>query len=80
MLRTPRTKLQVLEARHADLREKVNAMFNACWPARAVQQLIEAQYGERLGLRSVERYKRSHWQAQHARIEQASEAIEPLVH
>ena len=75
MRRMPLTKLQVLEARHADLREKVNAMFNACWPAVAVQQLIEAQYGTRLGLRSVERYKRTHWQAQHARLQQASETV-----
>ena len=65
------TKLQVLEARHAGLREKVTAMFNTGWSALDVQQLLRVQYGARLGLRSVERYKRRHWQAQIALAEDA---------
>ena len=76
MRRPALNKLQVLEARHAGLREKVHAMFNDCWSPRAVQQLIEAEYGARLGLRSVERYKQSHWQQQHALIQQANAARE----
>ena len=79
MRRTVQTKLQHLEARYADLREKVHAMFNACWPAVAVQQLIELEYGARLGRRSVERYQHAHWQAQRELIGQAlNRANEPL--
>jgi len=78
------TKLQVLEARHAGLREKVQTMFNTGWSALDVQQLLAVQYGTRLGLRSVERYKRRHWRAQNERVQQAGAAIrrgiEPLVH
>ena len=69
------TKLQVLEARHAGLREKVQTAFNTGWPALAVQQLIEAQYGAHLGLSSVERYKRRHWQAQIALAEDVIGAL-----
>ncbi len=63
-----RPELQILQARHAGLRESVLAMFNACWPGRAVKELIEAQFGESLSLAAVERYRRRHWEGQRAQI------------
>jgi hypothetical protein len=62
-MRHSSTKLQRLHALHPTLAEKVYAMFAELWPAREVKRAIEIQYGERLGLRSIERYQRLHWQA-----------------
>jgi hypothetical protein len=63
-----RPKLQILQARHAGLREHVIAMFNTCWPGPAVKELIEAQFGETLSLATVERSRRRHWEGQRAQI------------
>jgi hypothetical protein len=63
-----RPKLKILQSRHAGLRERVMAMFNACWPGAAVKELIEVQFGESLSLATVERYRRLHWEEQRAQI------------
>ena len=70
MRRHATTKIQRLAVRHPGLREKVYAMFAEFWPARAVVRLVQAQYGERLGLRSVERYKSQHWRGQRDLIQE----------
>jgi len=69
------SKMQVLAARNPGLRENMNGMFAEAWPAHAVKEMIENQYGERLGLRSIERYKQQHWQAQHELIREATAAL-----
>ncbi len=63
-----RGKLQKLQSRHAGLRERVIAMFNACWPGRAVKELIEAQFGESLSLAAVGRSRRAHWEERRAQV------------
>ena len=60
MTRTGFTKMQVLEARYPGLCLKMDAMFDAFSPNGAVRKMIQTQYGERLSLSSVERYKRKH--------------------
>lgn len=74
------TKIQILGARHPGLREKVHAMFGEFWPAQQVKQMIQADYGERLSLRSIERYKQKHWRAQRELIQEMSEVIGSSVH
>jgi hypothetical protein len=69
------SKMKVLAARYPGLREKVHGMFAEAWSAQAVKEMIENQYGERLGLRSIERYKQQHWQAQHELIREATAAL-----
>jgi len=53
----------------------MTTMFAELWPAPAVKHMLESQYGERLSLRSVERYKSKQWQAQRECIQQASAAL-----
>ena len=43
-------------------------------PRRKVQQMLQAHYGERLSLSSLERYKRRHWQAQRELVQEMSAA------
>ena len=68
------SKLQMLEARHPGLNRKVYAMFAEFWPAAEVKQMIQTQYGERLSLRSLDRYKSRQWQAQRDVVQQIREA------
>ena len=74
MHRFAATKLQTLEARHPGLNQRVYAMFAEFWPAAEVGQMIQSQYGERLSLRSLDRYKSKQWQAQREVIQQIREA------
>jgi hypothetical protein len=74
MHRCSATKLQTLEARHPGLNQRVYAMFAECWPAAEVKQTIQTQYGERLSLRSLDRYKSKQWQAQRDVVQQIREA------
>lgn len=67
--------MQVLDARHPGLREKVDAMLAEFWRTRDIKHMIAAHYGERLSMSSVERYKRKHWHAQRERVEPISELI-----
>ena len=80
MKRQPFTKMQILEARHPGLIEKVHAMFAEFWPTQAVKQMIQTHYGERLGLRSLERYKGEHWRVQRELVQEMSEVIGPSGH
>ena len=74
------TKLQTLEARHPGLIEKVSAMFEEFWPTQDVQHMIQAQYGERLSMNTVARYKRKHWQARRELVREMSQVIGPSSH
>jgi hypothetical protein len=62
--------MQVLAVRHPGLREKMHRMFDEFWPTPEVKQMLQTHYGERLSLRSIERYKSQHWQAQRELVEQ----------
>ena len=75
MRRRPMTKLQLLDAWHPGLIEKVDAMFAEFWPPAEVRQIVQAQYGERLSLSYLEKYKREHWRAERELVEQASAAL-----
>jgi len=75
MHRCSPTKLQTLEARHPGLNRKVYAMFAEFWPVAEVKQMIQSQYGERLSLSSLEKYKRKQWRAQRERIQEMSAAL-----
>ena len=75
MHRCSPTKLQTLEARHPGLNRKVYAMFAEFWPVAEVKQMIQSQYGERLSLRSLERYKSRQWRTQREVVRQASLAL-----
>jgi len=77
MRRRPVSKLQKLESRNPGLRQKVEAMFDEGWPVRDVKYMIQAQYGEHLSLRSVERYKSKYWRSRREAAEQTSNAIGP---
>lgn len=55
------SKIDVLGARHPGLVQKVDAMFEAFIPLRAVAKAILAQYGERLSHTSLWTYKRESW-------------------
>jgi len=67
--------MQRLESRHPGLCEKVHAMFEEFWPTQAVVQMIRTCYGERLSLRSIERYKQNHWRAQRELVRETSAAL-----
>lgn len=69
------TKLQTLEAAHPGLNRKVHAMFAEAWRTADVKHIIQVQYGERLSLRSLERYKSRQWHAQRELVRQVREAI-----
>ena len=75
MRRRSVTKLQTLEARHPGLNQKVYAMFAEFWPVAEVKQMIRCQYGERISLRSLERYKSRQWRTQREVVRDASEAL-----
>jgi hypothetical protein len=75
MRQKPRTKLQLLDARHPGLREKVHAMFEGLWPLKDVKHMIETHYGERVGLRTIEKYKSAQWQAQRESVQQISAVL-----
>ncbi|MGO8790273.1 MAG: hypothetical protein ACLQVL_23225 [Terriglobia bacterium] len=79
MTRRPVSKMQVLEVRHPGLREKVHRMFEEFWPAQDIRQMLQTQYGERLSLRTVARYKSQHWQAQRERVQQIGSSIHRVI-
>jgi hypothetical protein len=49
--------MHVLDVRHPGLREKMHRMFEEFWPTPEVKHMLQTHYGERLSLRSIERYK-----------------------
>ena len=68
------SKVQVLDTRHPGLIQKVDAMFEAFASIQAVAAMIRAEYGERISLSSLEKYKSKHWRAQRELAEQMSAA------
>jgi hypothetical protein len=62
--------MQVLDARHPGLREKVHRMFEELSRSEDVRHMVEGQYGERLSLATIARYKRRHWQAPRALLQE----------
>jgi len=79
MARRSVSKMQVLEVRHPGLREKMRRMFEEFWPTPEVKQMLQTNYGERLSLRSIERYKSLHWQAQRELVEQIGPSVHRLI-
>jgi len=75
MRQRPMTKMQVLDARHPGLIEKVDAMFAELWPTADVRQVVQAHYGERLSLSSLEKYKSKHWRARRELVQEMSAAL-----
>jgi hypothetical protein len=67
--------MQKLNALHPGLCEKVHAMFAECWPTKDVKQMLQAHYGERFSLSSLEKYKSKQWRAQRERIQEMSAAL-----
>jgi hypothetical protein len=64
------TKMQVFEARHPGLCQKVDAMFEAFTPLRAVAAMIRTEYGERISHTSIWRYKRQSWDVRRDQIQE----------
>jgi hypothetical protein len=70
MRRPTRTKLQILDVRHPGLSQKVHTMFEGFWGTRDIRHLIQAQYGESFGRSTLDNYRRKHWQAQRALVQE----------
>ena len=76
------TKLHSLDARHAGLIRKVDAMFEAFATIKAVQAMIQAEYGARIGHSTIWNYKRRVWKVRRDRdraIRVATTAYQELV-
>ena len=78
MARFQPSKIQVLDARHPGLCQKVNAMFEAWAPLRAVAAMIQTQYGERISHTSIGTYRRRSWRSQRARIQEMKVVLTAL--
>ena len=61
------TKLKRLEARHPGLVKKVDAMFEAFATIKAVEEMLQAEYGERVGHSAIGNYKRRSWKVRRDR-------------
>lgn len=55
-------KLQILSAKHPDLLQAVDGMFNKFYTVLQVHRMIERQYHENVGTTAVRSYKQNHWQ------------------
>jgi hypothetical protein len=55
------TKLNRLEARHPGLIARVNEMFDRFATIKAVEAMIKAEYGERIGHSTIRNYKGKIW-------------------
>jgi hypothetical protein len=55
-------KLQILSAKHKDLLQVVDKMFDRFATVLQVHQTIERKYHENVGLTAVRSYKQKHWQ------------------
>jgi transposase len=67
--------LQLLEARHPGLMQKVDAMFEAFATIKAVEVMILAEYGERMSHSTIWKYKKQSWSPRKKR-EQVAQAAE----
>jgi len=69
------TKIEKLDARHPGLIDKVHASFAEFWPTADVRRMVQAHYGERLSMSTLEKYKRKQWRAGRELAQQASAAL-----
>ncbi|MGA3323163.1 MAG: hypothetical protein ABSF45_01715 [Terriglobia bacterium] len=69
------TKLKRLEARHPGLVQKVDAMFDAFATIKAVEAMLQAEYGERVGHSAICNYKRRSWKVRRKRDQAARAAM-----
>jgi hypothetical protein len=60
-------KLQVLEARHPGLIQRVDAMFEAFATIKAVKAMIQAEYDERISHSTIWKYKKHSWSVRQQR-------------
>ena len=60
-MRHTASKIEVLDARYPGLRQRIEAMFEELCPPRDIKRMIETQYGERIGWRSIIRYQNEYW-------------------
>lgn len=75
MERHAATKMQILEARHPGLCQKVDAMFEAFTPVRAIAAMIQSEYGERISHTAVWTYKKRSWNVRRDRIQQMNAVL-----
>jgi hypothetical protein len=70
------TKLRRMEARHAGLIQKVDAMFDAFATVKAVTAMVRAQYGGAISLSAIANYRCRVWKVERdrRRREQARQA------
>lgn len=61
------SKVLVLGTRHPGLVEKVDAMFEEFATIKAVEAMIQADYGERIGHSTICNYKRRFWKVRRKR-------------
>jgi hypothetical protein len=54
--------IQILSAKHSDIMQAVDKMFDKFATALQVHRMIERRYHENVGLTAVRTYKRNHWQ------------------
>jgi len=69
------SKVQVLGARHPGLIQKVDAMFDAFATIKAVEAMLQAEYGERVGHSAICNYKRRSWKVRRKRDQAARAAM-----
>jgi hypothetical protein len=55
--------------------EKVHTMFAELTATAQVRHMIQAQYGERLSLTTLERYKSKQWRAQRELVQEMGAAL-----
>jgi hypothetical protein len=63
--------LQVLDTRHPGLLRKVDAMLESFATIKAVEAMIQADYGERIGHSTIWSYKRRIWKVRRDGIQAA---------
>ena len=68
-------KLQILSAKHPDLLQAVDAMFEAFKTIQAVEAMIRGEYGERISHTTVWNYKRQSWNVRRKRDQEARAAM-----
>ena len=74
MRRRPIPRLQTLDALYPGLHNHVETMFEESCSSKDIKRTVETQYGVRVGLRSLDRYKQEYWRA---RREPAQEISSP---
>lgn len=62
MARNQACKLQIFSAKHSDILQVVDAMFDKFATRLQVQRMIERNYHESVSLTAIGNYKRNHWQ------------------